>query len=226
MPFDMLYVILVLPVMLFTIWAQWRVSHNFKKFSKQRTVNNVTGAQAAMMVLSRYNVTGVRIEQIAGNLTDHFDPKSNTIRLSQNVCNVPSVAAVGVAAHEAGHAVQYALGYGPMKIRAAIVPITSIGSKLSLPLVMIGLFFNLTGLINIGILLFGVVAVFQLVTLPVELNASRRATISLAHSQMLMREEIPGAKKVLWAAAMTYVAALALSLVQMLRYILLAARRR
>jgi Zn-dependent membrane protease YugP len=215
-----------MPVMLFTIWAQWRVSHNFKEFSKQRTANNITGAQAALMVLEYYGITGVGIEQIPGKLTDHFDPKANVIRLSQNVCNVPSVAAVGVAAHEAGHAVQYALGYGPMKLRAMIIPATNIGSQLAFPLVILGLILNFTGLINIGILLFGLVAFFQLVTLPVELNASRRAVKTLSHSSMLRREEIPGTKKVLWAAAMTYVAALALSLVQLLRFIALANRRR
>ncbi|MDR0949208.1 MAG: zinc metallopeptidase [Lachnospiraceae bacterium] len=225
MPFDFLYLILVLPAFLFCIWAQTRVSGSFKKYSAVRTANGLTGAQAAMAVLKQNGITNVSIEQIGGTLTDHFDPRSNVIRLSSAVCNSASVAAVGVAAHEAGHAVQYAIGYAPMKVRTAIIPITNIGSKLSVPLVILGIILGLTGLINIGILLFGVVAIFQLVTLPVEFNASRRAIVTLKSSGLLSESEIPGVKKILSAAALTYVGALALSLAQLIRFIAISRRR-
>jgi len=163
---------------------------------------------------------------VRGNLTDHFDPRDNVIRLSESVYDTPSVAAVGVAAHEAGHAIQYANAYIPMKIRATIIPVTSIGSKMAIPLVLIGILLEMTGLINIGILLFGTVVVFQLITLPVEFNASRRAINILDEARLLTREEIPASKKVLSAAALTYVGALALSLAQLLRLVMLAGRRR
>ena len=224
MPFDELYLFLVLPTIIFSLWAQFRVSSSFKKYSRQRTGNNMTGADAAREVLRLAGVTDVRIEPVSGNLTDHFDPRANVIRLSESVYDVSSVAAVGVAAHEAGHAIQYSEAYAPMKIRAAIIPVTNVGSKLSVPLVILGIILSMPGLINIGILLFGAVVLFQLITLPVEFNASRRALKSLDKSHMLTREEFPASKKVLSAAALTYVAALAVSLAQLLR--LLALRRR
>ena len=224
MPFDELYLFLVLPTIVFSLWAQFRVSSSFKKYSRQSTSNKMTGADAAREVLRLAGVTDVGIEPVSGNLTDHFDPRANVIRLSENVYNVSSVAAVGVAAHEAGHAIQYAESYAPMKIRAAIIPVTNVGSKLAVPLVILGIVLNMTGLINIGILLFGAVVLFQLITLPVEFNASRRALKSLDKSHMLTREEYPDSKKVLNAAALTYVAALALSLAQLLRF--MAMRRR
>jgi Zn-dependent membrane protease YugP len=201
------------------------VSSSFKKFSKLRTLRGITGADAAGEVLRRAGVQDVRIEQVRGNLTDHYDPRQNVIRLSESVYGVPSVAAVGVAAHEAGHALQYAKGYFPIRIRAAIIPITSIGSKLAMPLVLLGLLFGFAGLINIGILLFGAVVVFQLLTLPVEFNASRRAIRALEDSGALGTSELPGARKVLTSAAMTYVAALAVSLAQLIRLIGLAGNR-
>jgi len=226
MPFDELYLFLVLPTIVFSIWAQYKVTSSFKKYSKQRTIHGLTGAGAAQRVLDRAGVSGVRIEHVGGNLTDHFDPRDNVIRLSESVYDTPSVAAVGVAAHEAGHAIQYANAYIPMKIRATIIPVTSIGSKMAIPLVLIGIFLEMTGLINIGILLFGMVVVFQLITLPVEFNASRRAINILDEARLLTREEIPASKKVLSAAALTYVGALAVSLAQLLRLITLAGRRR
>jgi len=225
MPFDYTFFLMVLPALIFSIWAQAQVSGRFKKYSTQRTKNNMTGAKAAQEVLRRAGVTGVRVEKVRGDLTDHFDPKANVIRLSDSVHDVSSIAAVGVAAHEAGHAIQYASSYGPMKLRAAIIPITSIGSKLTVPLILMGLIFDLTGLINIGILLFGAVVVFQLVTLPVEFNASRRAITIIGDARLLAEDELPGSKKVLSAAALTYVGALAVSLMQLLRLIIIARRR-
>jgi len=226
MPFDEMYLFLVLPTIIFSMWAQYKVTSSFKKYSKQWTISGLTGAGAAQRVLDRAGVSGVRIERVRGNLTDHFDPRDNVIRLSESVYDTPSVAAVGVAAHEAGHAIQYANAYIPMKIRATIIPVTSFGSKMAIPLVLIGIFLEMTGLINIGILLFGTVVVFQLITLPVEFNASRRAINILDEARLLTREEIPASKKVLSAAALTYVGALAVSLAQLLRLVMLAGRRR
>ena len=226
MPFDELYIFLVLPTIIFAMWAQFRVTSSFKKYSKQRSARGLTGADAAQAVLNDAGVSGVRIERVQGNLTDHFDPRANVIRLSEGVFDSPSIAAVGVAAHEAGHAIQYANAYFPMKIRSAIIPVTNIGSKLSIPLVLIGLMLDMTGLINVGILLFGAVVLFQLITLPVEFNASRRAISILDKSGVLTREEIPASRKVLTAAALTYVGALAVSLAQLLRFMTIAGRRR
>jgi len=225
MPFDTLYVVLVLPTVLFALWAQFMVKSSFKKYSKQRTNNGLTGADAALHVLRQAGIDNVRIERIHGNLTDHFDPRDNVIRLSDSVHDAPSVAAVGVAAHEAGHAVQYSASYVPMKIRSAIIPVTSIGSQMAMPIVLLGIVFSFPGLINIGILLFGAVVLFQLITLPVEFNASRRAISALRETGLLTAEELPASKKVLTAAALTYVGALAVSLAQMLRLIMMTRRR-
>ena len=186
----------------------------------------LTGQEAARMVLEMNGVTGVTIEQVAGELTDHFDPRTNVIRLSRGVYDVTSVAAVGVAAHEAGHAVQYAVGYGPIKLRAAIIPVTQIGSYLSWPLLLIGLLMGNETLAFAGVLLFAGVVLFQLVTLPVEFNASNRALEALDASGYLQEEQLDGAGKVLRAAAMTYVAALAQSLAQLFRLLMIANRTR
>jgi len=226
MQFDIMYLFLVLPALLFSLWAQYMVKSSFKKYSQRFTSNNLTGAGAAYEVLRRNGVTGVRIERVPGNLTDHFDPRSNVICLSDSVYAAPTIAAVGVAAHEAGHAIQHAHNYAPMKLRAAIIPVTRYGSMLSMPLVMIGLVFELTGLINIGIMLFGAVVLFQLITLPVEFNASRRAMSSLIESGLLSRDEAPGARKVLSAAALTYVGALIVSIAQFARLFARSRRRR
>ena len=224
MPFDPLFLVLVLPTMIFAMWAQHRVSSSFKQYSQIRTLRGLTGAQAANEVLRQAGVYGVQVERVDGHLTDHFDPRDNVIRLSDSVYDASTIAAVGVAAHEAGHAIQHAHGYVPMKVRAAIIPITSIGSKLAMPLVLIGFIMGMTGLINIGILLFGAVVVFQLVTLPVEFNASRRAVAVLDNSAILTSDELKGSKRVLTAAALTYVGALAVSLAQLIRLILLRRR--
>lgn len=224
-PLNTSYIILVLPALLLSMWAQHMVTANFKKFSKQTTIRGLTGAQTAREILDRAGATQVRVEKISGNLTDHFDPRDNVVRLSESVYDAPSVAAVGVAAHETGHALQYANGYFPMKIRAAIIPATNFGSKLSMPLVILGMVLGYTGLINIGILLFCAVVFFQLITLPVEFNASIRAINILDETGMLYGDELSGAKKVLTSAAMTYVAALAVSLAQLLRLLMMSQRR-
>ncbi|MGE4548571.1 MAG: zinc metallopeptidase [Intestinibacillus sp.] len=224
--FDMYYLVLVLPCIILALWAQTRVKSTFNKYSRVRNRRGVTGAQAAEAVLRANGVTGVRFERIAGSLTDHYDPRDNVIRLSSPVYDSTSVAAIGVACHEAGHAVQYANGYAPIKIRSAIVPLTQFGSTLSWPLLIIGLIFNSDLLIFGGILLFALSTLFQLVTLPVELDASRRALAAIHGSYLLDDEEYPLAKKTLWAAAMTYVAALAVSLAQLLRLLLIFGGRR
>lgn len=227
--FDWTYVVLVLPCVLLSLWASANVNSTFKKYANQYSVRRLTGAEAAQRVLSANGVRGVRIERISGNLTDHYDPRSNVIRLSDNVYGSTSTAAIGVACHEAGHAVQYAQSYAPIKLRAAIIPVTNIGSKLAMPLILIGLLF--TGamgdnLIYLGIACFGLSLVFQLVTLPVEFNASRRAMTAIDESGLLTEEEQQGARKTLTAAALTYVAATAVSLAQLLRLITLFGGRR
>jgi Zn-dependent membrane protease YugP len=194
-------------------------------------MRRLTGAEAAQRVLSANGVRNVRIERVAGNLTDHFDPKSNVIRLSEGVYGSTSTAAIGVACHEAGHAVQYAQNYGPIKLRAAVIPATNIGSRLAMPLILIGLLLAAFGsisytLIYLGIGCFSLSLVFQLITLPVEFNASRRAMEAIESSGLLTSEEQKGARKTLTAAALTYVAATALALAQLLRLIAIFGGRR
>lgn len=231
MYFDWTYIYLVLPCMILAMLASAGVNNTFNKYSKQISRRRLTGAQAAQRVLDANGVRGVRIERISGNLTDHFDPKGNVIRLSDGVYDNPSTAAIGVACHEAGHAVQYAKNYAPIKLRAAIIPITNIGSKLAMPLILLGILLNFLGEISftfvyIGIACFGLSFVFQLVTLPVEFNASRRAIRAIDEQELLTDEELKGARKTLSAAAMTYVAATAVALAQLLRLILIFGRRR
>lgn len=231
MYFDWTYIVLVLPCVLFSLWASSSVNSTFKKYSAQLSRRGITGAQAADRVLRANGVSGVRIERISGNLTDHFDPSTNVIRLSDSVYSNTSTAAIGVACHEAGHAVQYAQNYAPIKLRAAIIPITNIGSKLAMPLILIGLllavFENLSyTFVYLGIACFGLSLIFQLVTLPVEFNASRRALSAIESSELLTEEEQKGARKTLTAAAMTYVAATAVALAQLLRLIMIFGRRR
>ncbi len=229
--FDWTYIVLVLPCVILSLWASTNVNSTFQRYSKQFSMRRITGAQAAQRVLSANGVTGVRIERVGGNLTDHFDPKTNVIRLSDSVYDSASVAAIGVACHEAGHAVQYAQHYAPIKLRAAIIPITNIGSKLAMPLILLGLllsvFMELSyGFVYLGIACFGLSLVFQLITLPVEFNASSRAMQAIENSNLLTDEEQRGARKTLKAAALTYVAATAVSLAQLLRLILIFGGRR
>lgn len=229
--FDMTYLIFVLPCLILSLWASANVNSTFKKYANQLSYRRITGAQAAQRVLSANGVSGVRIERISGNLTDHFDPKTNVIRLSDSVYDATSTSAIGVACHEAGHAVQYAQDYAPIKLRAAIVPITNIGSRLAMPLILLGLLFsfgeNLSfGFVYAGIACFGLSVVFQLVTLPVEFNASRRAMEAIASGNILTEEEQRGARKTLTAAALTYVAATAVALAQLLRLLVIFGGRR
>lgn len=217
---DQWYIILVLPAILLSLWASANVNSTFKKYSSVMSRRDITGAESARRVLAANGVYDVKIEHISGNLTDHFDPKTNTIRLSEGVYGSTSVAAIGVAAHEAGHAVQYATGYAPMKLRSAIIPVTNIGSNLAMPLILLGIVLSMPALAELGILAFSFSTLFQLITVPVEFNASRRAVEAIENATT-DENEVKGAKKVLKAAALTYVAALAVSLANLLRLIMI-----
>lgn len=224
--FDWTYLSLVLPCLILSMWASYNVNATFKKYSGQHSTRRLTGAEAAQRVLSANGVYGVRIERVSGNLTDHYDPKTNVIRLSDSVYSNTSTAAIGVACHEAGHAVQYAQSYAPIKLRAAIIPITNFGSRIAMPLILAGILFSAFGamsntLVYLGIACFGLSLVFQLVTLPVEFNASRRAMEAIGSANLLTEEEQRGAKKTLQAAALTYVAATAVALAQLVRLLAL-----
>ena len=228
--FDWTYVYLVLPCLLLSLWASAHVNSTFKKYSAQHSRRGITGADAAARVLAANGVRGVRIEHISGDLNDHYDPRTNVIRLSDNVYGSTSTAAIGVACHEAGHAVQYAQGYAPIKLRAAVIPLTNFGSRLAMPLILIGLLFSSLGrlsnfFIYLGIACFGLSLVFQLVTLPVEFNASRRALDAISQTGILTEDEQVGARKTLTAAALTYVAATAAALAQLLRLLVLFGNR-
>lgn len=217
----MLCMLLMIACVIFAMWAQFAVSRNFRKFSRVMTRRNITGAQAAQAVLRANGVGGVQFARIAGKLTDNFNPRTNVISLSSEVYDSYSVAAVGVAAHEAGHAVQYAKGYAPIRLRNAIIPVCNFGSGLAWPMLLIGLVLGETSLMGISVLLYALATLFQVVTLPVEINASRRALRALSEQGLLYEDELPLARKTLFAAAMTYVAALATSLVQLLRLLLI-----
>ena len=216
-----IYCILLIPVMLLSLWAQFQVSGNFRRYSAQRSRRGLTGAQAAEAVLRSHGVYDVNIRPCRGSLTDHYAPRDNTIYLSEDVYAAPTIAAVGVACHEAGHAVQYAVGYGPVRLRQAIIPVTQLGSKFSFILLLAGMFLYSQTLFLVGILLFSLTTVFQLVTLPVEFNASHRAIETIESQYMLEDDEVYGARKVLRAAALTYVAALLMSALQLLRFVLI-----
>ena len=224
--YDPYYWMILVPAMLIALLAQLNVSSTFNRYSRVASRRGFTGAQAAEAVLRAHGVYDVRIERVSGRLSDHYDPRSNVIRLSDAVYGSASIASVGVAAHEAGHAVQYAVGYGPIKLRTAIIPVCNIGSQLSILFIILGLVFYFPALFGVGVILFAVAVVGQLVTLPVEFNASRRAIASLADTRLLDEEELRGARKVLTAAALTYVAALLVSLAQLLRFLLAFGGRR
>ncbi len=225
---DYWYVILVLPALILAYWAQFRVNSTFEKYSRVATRGGMTGYAAARMVLDRNGLSHVAIEEVKGHLSDHFDPRTNVIRLSSAVYHGANAAAAGVAAHEAGHAVQYAEQYAPMRLRAAIIPVTNFGSRLALPLLLIGILLAYPPLAYAGVLAFGLSTLFQLVTLPVEFNASRRAMAAIGDSGRFGAEEAEGARRVLSAAALTYVAALAVSLANLLRLFMIVggSRRR
>ncbi len=226
-------ILILLPAMIFAIIAQISVKSTFEKYNKVPTSRRMSGAEAARRILDRNGLYNVKVERVHGHLTDHYDPRANVIRLSEATHDSVSVAALGVAAHEAGHAVQHATGYLPIKIRSAIIPATQIGSTLAMPIFLVGMLLTYMSYIDltvgsvimvIGIVLFSLTALFQLVTLPTEFNASSRALKTLEESGILYQEEISGARKVLSAAAMTYVAALASSLASLFRLILIANR--
>ena len=226
MYFDPIYFIFVGPALLLSMYASFKVKSAFNKYSKIATASGLTGAQAAGNMLRSEGVTNVEIEPTKGFLSDHYDPRTKTLRLSPDVYSGRSVSSVGVAAHEAGHALQHAGGYAPLKLRSAIVPAASLGSKLAWPLLIIGGIIMYTGsvfglvMVKIGIIFFSVAVGFQLITLPVEFNASKRALNALSSSGMLMEEEVSGARKVLNAAALTYVAAAATAVLQLLYFLL------
>ena len=220
------YIILVLPMVIFSLIASAKVNSSFAKYSKIISSRGLTGAQAAFEILRHYGITDVRIERVPGKLTDHYDPKTNVIRLSESVYSSASVAAIGVACHEAGHAAQYAQGYLPIKIRNSVFPVASLGSRAGIPLAILGFFLNFQVLAIIGVVFFSFAVLFQLVTLPVEFNASRRALSVIDSADILSESEKRGAAKVLKAAAMTYIASLAVSLANLLRLILMINRRK
>ncbi len=219
--FDLYYLILIVPALLLGLWASYQVNHNFKKYSSMMSSRGYTGADAAGLILRQNDVNDVGVSRVHGNLTDHYDPRSKELFLSDNVYGSTSVAAIGVAAHEAGHAIQHAVGYFPIRVREVIVPVTQISSFLYMPLILLGLLLSFEPIISAGIVLFAVIVLFQVVTLPVEFNASRRALKILEENDILYGEELVGAKNVLRAAALTYVAAMMTSIAQLLRFILL-----
>lgn len=226
--FDPVYLLFAIPPLLLGLWAQFRVQSAFRQYSKVRTANGMTGAQAARAILDANGLHNVAVERVGGTLSDHYDPGHKVLRLSESVYGTPSVAAVGVAAHEAGHALQDKLHYGPLRLRSAIVPAVNIGSWLGPIIFMIGFFMSgATGntIAIIGLLFFGMTAVFSLVTLPVEFDASKRAKQQLATSGLMSPQEIKGVDHVLDAAALTYVAAALQAIMTMLYYVSLLSRR-
>ena len=222
MIFDPLYIIMILPALLLSIYAQFKVKSTYSRFSKVSTYRGITGAQAAREILRSAGVHDVDIELTRGFLSDHYDPRSRVLRLSESVYAGDSIASVGVAAHEAGHAIQHAHGYAPLKLRSALVPVSSLGSNLAWPLLIIGFIFMAQSLILAGIIFFSLAVLFHSVTLPVEFNASSRALQALPASGILSDSEVAGARKVLTAAALTYVAAATAAVLQLVYFLLRA----
>ena len=222
--FDETYLILI-PAMIFALFAQINVKSTFNKYSRKNNSRGLTGAEIARQILDANGLYNVRIEHISGSLTDHFSPNENVVRLSDDVYGKSTIASAGVAAHEVGHAIQHSVGYAPIKIRNAIIPITQIGSSISMPIFIIGIALSFKPLVTAGILLFSAVVFFQLITLPVEFNASRRALNTLESKNILEGDELKGSAKVLRAAAMTYLAGLFSSLASLIRLIAISNRR-
>ena len=225
------YIVLVIPAIILALYEQNKVNSTFKKYSRVASRSGMTGAQAARRLMELNGIYDVSIERVSGNLTDHYDPSKKVLRLSDSVYSDTSVAAIGVAAHETGHAIQHARGYVPLTLRTVMVPLANLGSTLSMPLIFLGILFSFSSvmgntMINLGILLFGLSVVFTIITLPVEFNASRRAVACLGDSGILYDDEIGGVKKVLSAAAMTYVASTAVALANFLRLIIIFGGRR
>lgn len=224
--YDATYILVLIGALL-SMWASARVNMTYKKYAQVRSMSGLTGAEAARRILQGAGIFDVQVEHISGNLTDHYDPRGKVLRLSDSVYGSPSVAAIGVAAHECGHAIQDANGYAPLRLRGAFVPVANLGTKAALPIILLGLFFGSSyTLIQIGLLCFACGTLFQLITLPVEFNASARAVDILGNTHMLSETELKSTKKVLSAAAMTYVAAAAASILSLLRLILLFGGRR
>ena len=223
--FDWTYLIVLLPAILLALYAQINVSSTFRRFSKIHSRSGVTAAQVARDMLDRSGLQNVPVERVGGNLTDHYDPKAKVLRLSESVYDSDSVASVGVAAHEVGHAIQDQKDYKPMRVRGALVPVTNLASTLSIPLILVGFLLSSLDLVYIGIIVFSATVLFQIVTLPVEFNASKRAIAFVGQGGYLQADEVNGAKKVLRAAALTYVASTLVALAQLLRFVLLANRR-
>lgn len=223
---DQYYLILVVPALLISLFAQIGVKGTFSKYSRIESLKNITGAEAARYLLNTNGIYDVQVMQVAGNLTDYYDPKAKVLRLSESTYSSTSVAAVGVAAHETGHAIQHSVKYSPLALRSTLVPAANIGSSAGPYIAILGLFFGWTPLVNLGLLLFGGAVLFYLVTLPVEFNASSRAIACLDSTGLLMKDELHGAKKVLNAAAMTYVASALVAVASFLRLLLLAGQRR
>lgn len=217
---------IMIPVFIFALYCQAKVNSTYRKYSKVNSRRGMTGADAAYKLLMLNGITDVKIKRISGNLTDHYNPKTKEICLSEGVFNSRSVAAIGIACHEAGHACQHAFGYAPLKLRNAVIPVTRIGSSLGIPLALLGMIIYSDTLIYVGLILYAAVAVFQLITLPVEFNASKRALQTIESNAFLEGEEYTGAKRVLTAAAMTYVAALVSAVATLLRLFLVMDRRR
>ena len=231
MYFDWTYIVLLMPALIFSMWASSRVNSSYRRYSQQYSRRGISAAQAARAVLNANGLSHIGIEHISGNLTDHYDPSAKIIRLSDGVYGNTSAAAIGIACHEVGHAIQHAQGYAPLKLRNTIVPVTNFGAKLSTPLIILGLVlsslsYRYISISYLGIICFALCTFFQLITLPVEFNASRRALDSIVSQGFLYDDELVGTKKVLGAAALTYVAALAVSLMQLLRFILIVGGRR
>jgi Zn-dependent membrane protease YugP len=224
--FDFYYLVLVVPTLLLSIWAQFMVKSTFSKYSRIPCSRNLTGADVSAYLLQTNNIRDVRIEEVSGSLTDHYDPGSKVLRLSQPVYAQPSIAAAGVAAHETGHAIQHAVRYGPLVLRSTLVPVANIGSSFGPILAIAGIFFSLPLLINLGIILFGGAVLFYLITLPVEFDASARAIAILRKNDVLTPDELAGVKKVLTAAALTYVASALTAIMSLLRLVLISRGRR
>ncbi len=222
---DITYIIFVMPALLVAMWAQFNVNSTFNKYKKVGNSRGYTAFDVARRILDMNGLYNVKIERVAGHLSDHFDPRANVVRLSDSTYQSNSVAAIGVAAHEVGHAVQHATSYAPIKVRNAIVPVVQISSYAAFPLALLGIVFANRFMINAGILLFITVVLFQLITLPVEFNASRRAIKTLEKNYILEGAELSGAKKVLTAAALTYVASAAVAIGNLLRLLVLAGGR-
>ncbi len=222
--FSMMDIVLLAPALILTLYAQFKVKSAFAKMSQVRSISGMTGAKVAQNLLLRNNINDVKVESVEGDLTDHYDPIHKILRLSSGVYGSDSLAALGVAAHETGHAIQHKLAYGPLKLRQTMYPLANIGSTLAMPLFIIGMIVSFKPLIDIGIILFAAAVVFSLITLPVEFDASKRALAQLASNGYVRSEEIDGAKKVLNAAALTYVAAAAMAVLQLIRLLLIRGR--